>query len=235
MKSIDDTRFELPLYTISEAARFLGVSPATFGTWAHGYLRRFPGRRDVTGDPILTSFAAERGEPTIPFVGLAEGMVIAAFRKAGVSMQHLRKAVGVLEQEIGLDHALASRSLYTDGAVVLYDYAERVGDEEVADLTVVVSQQRVFADVVKEYLTRIEYGKDDWAARLISPATRQKVIQVDPRRSFGQPIFVHGAARVEDVIDRWKAGEHLSEVAEDFGVPFEDVEDYLRVAVPAVA
>jgi uncharacterized protein (DUF433 family) len=234
VRNIDDARFNVPLYTAVEAAHFLGVPSATFGTWAHGYVRTFPGR-SVTGDPMLTSFAAGRGAPTIPFVGLAEGMVVAAFRKAGVSMQHLRKAVRVLEQEIGLNHALASRRLYTDGAVVLYDYAERSGDVEVAALTVVASQQRVFRDVVEEYLTRIEYGPDDWAARLISPATRAQVIVVDPARSFGQPIFVRGAARVEDVIDRWRAGEHLPDVAEDFGVPFEDVEDYLRVALPAAA
>ncbi len=40
---------------------------------------------------------------------------------------------------------------------------------------------------------------------------------------------------VEDVLDRWKAGDPLAEVAEDFGVPLEDVEDILRVALPVAA
>jgi hypothetical protein len=60
------------------------------------------------------SIAAERGYPTVPFVGLAEGMLQAAFRQAGVSLQHIRRAVAVLEREIGVDHALASKRLYTD-------------------------------------------------------------------------------------------------------------------------
>src|SRR5207253_1477131 len=98
-----------PLYTVAEAARFLGVPPSTFGTWAQGYRRRFAGRRDVVARPILSSVKAGHDEPSVPFVGLAEGMVIAAFRKAGVSMQHIRKAVSILEREIGLDHALASK------------------------------------------------------------------------------------------------------------------------------
>jgi len=235
MKTNGDARFTVALYTIAEAARFLGVPPSTFGTWSGGYVRRPPGRSEVKAGPILTSLRSRRGEPAIPFVGLAEGMVIAAFRESGVSMQHLRKAVAVLEREIGFKHALASKRLYTDGAIVLYDYAERKADEELANLTVVVSQQRVFAETVKEYLTRIEYGADNWAIRLISPATRAKVVLVDPSRSFGQPIFLHGATRVEDVIDRWRAGERLAAVAADFGVPVEDVEDYLRVALPAAA
>jgi uncharacterized protein (DUF433 family) len=161
-------------------------------------------------------------------------MVLAAFRQAGVSMQHLRRAVKLLNEQIGVAHALASKRLYSDGAVVLYDYAEREDDEELANLTQVVSQQRVFAETIKEYLERIEYA-DDWASRLISPATREKVIVVDPSRSFGQPIFLKGAARVEDVLDRWRAGERLTDVAQDFGVPAEDIEDYLRGAVPAAA
>jgi uncharacterized protein (DUF433 family) len=229
-----DVRFSEPLYTVAEAARFLGVPPSTLATWARGYLRRPPNRPLVRGAQIIAAINAPRNYPTIPFVGLAEGMVVAAFRHAGVSLQHIRRAVSALEKEIGLEHALASRKLYTDGAVILYDYAE-THDEELAGLTEVVSRQRVFSPVIEEYLRRIEYAQDDWAGRLISPATSRPVVMVDPERSFGQPIFIHGAVRVEDVIDRWRAGDALGDVAEDFGVPPEDVEDVLRVALPLAA
>ncbi len=228
-------RFDIPLYTTAEAARFLGVPTSTFATWAKGYVRRPPGRPVVIGEPIVTSMGEERGYPTVPFVGLAEAMILAAFRQGGVSLQHIRRAVAIIQREIGLEHALASKRLYTDGAVILYDYAETEQDRELGGLTEVVSRQRVFAPVVKEYLKRIEYGRDGWATKLTSPATAQPLVVVDPQRSFGQPIFIRGGVRVEDVLDRWRAGEPLREVADDFGVPPEDVEDILRVAVPAVA
>jgi uncharacterized protein (DUF433 family) len=189
----------------------------------------------VTGAPVVTSVEAERGFPAIPFVGVAEGMVLAAFRRGGVSLQHIRAAVSILEREIGIDHALASRRLYTAGAVILYDYADSESDSQLAGLTEVVSRQKVFAPVVREYLKRIEYGADGWAVRLVSPATPRPIVVVDPARSFGQPIFIRGAVRVEDVVDRWRAGDPLREVAEDFGVPAEDVEDVLRVALPVAA
>jgi len=228
-------RFEAPLYTVAEAARFLGVPTSTLTTWAKGYVRRPPGRREVRGAPIITSVDAPRNLPVIPFIGLAEGMVLAAFRRAGVSLQHIREAVGILTREIGIEHALASRSLYTDGAVILFDYADTEHEGELAGLTEVVRRQRVFAPVVREYLKRIEYATDGWAVRLTSPATERHIVVADPTRAFGQPIFIHGASRVEDVLDRWKAGDPLAEVAEDFGVPFEDVEDVLRVALPVAA
>lgn len=235
MNSKTNQRFDTPLYTTAEAARFVGVATSTFATWANGYVRRPPGRPEVVGAPIVTSLAGERGYPSIPFVGLAEAMVLAAFRHAGVSLQHIRQAVAIISDEIGLEHALASRRLFSDGAVILYDYAEAEQDDELSGLTEVVSRQRVFAPVVEEYLKRITYGGDGYAVRLVSPATSRSLVVADPERAFGQPIFIHGAVRVEDVLDRWRAGEPLIEVAEDFGVPPEDVEDILRVVLPAAA
>ena len=234
MKTDKDTRFSVPLYTVAEAAQFLGVPSSTLSTWSRGYIRRPPGRTEVRGEPIVTSIDAPRSFPAIPFIGLAEGMVLAAFRRAGVSLQHIRKAVAVLDREIGIEHALASRKLYTDGAVILYDYAERK-DQELAELTEVVSQQRVFSPVIAEYLKRVRYDAGGWAVTLVSPATARPVVEIDPTRGFGQPIFIHGASRVEDVIDRWQAGDPLAEVAEDFGVPLEDVEEALRVRLPIAA
>jgi uncharacterized protein (DUF433 family) len=193
------------------------------------------GRKPVIGRPIVTAVAADRNYPSIPFVGLTEGLVLAAFRRAGVSLQHIRKAVAALEREIGIEYALASRRLFTDGARILHDYADSKSDEELAGLTEVVSRQRVFAPVVEEYLKRIEYGRDGWPKRLVSPATPRPIVLVDPSRSFGQPIFILGAVRVEDVVDRWRAGDPLADVAEDFGVPMEDVEDILGIAFPAAA
>jgi uncharacterized protein (DUF433 family) len=228
-----DERFETPLYTVAEAARFLGVPPTSFGNWARGYRVTFRSRRPVVGRPIVTSFEAGRNYPSIPFIGLAEGFVVLAFRRAGVSLQHIRKAVAVLERDVGLQHALASQRLFTDGASVLYDYAESENDEEL--LTHVVTQQRLLADVVRDYLRLVTYGSDGWPEKLVSPATFRRVVVVDPERGFGQPIFIRGGVRVEDVLDRWRAGESLAEVAEDFGVPAEDVEDILRVALPAAA
>ena len=52
-------------------------------------------------------------------------------------MQRIRPAVEILRTEIGLEYALASKRLYTDGAEVVYDFAknasERITDWEGAD------------------------------------------------------------------------------------------------------
>ena len=58
---------------------------------------------------------------------------------------------------------------------------------------------------------------------------------VDPERVFGRPIFVHGAAPVESIVSRLNAGESVAGVARDFGVPVQDIRDYLSAATPIAA
>ncbi len=171
----------------------------------------------------------------MPFIGFAEAYVLSAFRRAGVPMQRIRPAVKVLSSGIGVEHALASKRLYTDGVEVLYDYVTNEHNEELRGLTVVRTSQQQFAEVVRDYLKRITYGDDGWASQLRLPAYRRAEVIVNPRRAFGMPLVVHGGARVEDLVDRFVAGDTLADIAEDFGVSEPEVEDVVRVATRAAA
>lgn len=87
-------RFNDPLYTVAEAARYLGVPDSTLQSWVHGYRYRDGERPEVSGEPVLTAIPSlfARG-PVIPFVGLAEGLVLTAMRRSGVSLQRIRPAL----------------------------------------------------------------------------------------------------------------------------------------------
>lgn len=203
--------------------------------WAKGYTRTFPGRRPVTGDPLISYFEPRhRREPTIPFVGLAQALVLSAVRRSGVSMQRVRPAITRLEEEIGVVHALASEKLYTDGAELMYDYAEQhPGSAEGAsakELVVVRNGQRVFADVTADYLQRIQYGDDGYPTLIKVPVYSGAKVVVDPLRAFGSPIFERGGARVADVLERFWAGDSIDELTYEFGVPADQLEDVLRAA-----
>lgn len=161
--------------------------------------------------------------------------MLSSFRRAGVPLQRIRPAVDALTKEIGIEHALASERLYTDGAEVLFDYASKHQEREVMDLVVVRTQQRQFSEVVKGYLKRIQYGGDGWADSVRLPAYENAEVIVDPKVAFGLPLVVKGGARVEDLVDRFQAGDSVAEIAADFGVPASQVEDVIRVATRAVA
>ena len=233
-------RFGVPLYSVPEVAVYLGVPTSTFSTWVRGYARQPSSSAAVRRAPLLTAMLpAAIGRATIPFVGLAEGMVLAAIRRAGGSLQRIRPALDRLRDTFGLEHVLASQSLYTDGAEVLYDFAERAGDTPEArsarELVVLRKGQHVFASVIDEYLQRVQFAGDGYAELIHLPRYGAADVVADPRRGFGQPIFSRGGAKLEDVLGAFQAGDSLEVVAQEYGVPADQLEDALRVASRRVA
>jgi uncharacterized protein (DUF433 family) len=226
-------RFSTPLYGIGEAAAYLDVPPSTLATWAYGYERRRPGAGVIAGNPVITARRpARRHEAAVPFIGLAEAYALAAFRQAGVPMQRIRPAIDALHHELGLEYALASRRLYTDGAEILYDYAQDAygtpEGESARELVVVRNNQRVFADVVARYLRRVDYAADGYAQLIHLPQYRVAEVTVDPDHVFGRPRFTRGGAGLDDVIGLFRAGEPVDVVAAEFGLSRDEVEDALR-------
>lgn len=194
----------------------------------------------MVGAPVLTAVRKDNSRgPVIPFIGLAEGLVLTAIRHGGVPLQRIRPALARIDREFGVQHALASRRLYTDGAEVLFDYSENGDDPDAAraarELVVVPNGQRVFTDIVEAYLRRIEFAKDGYARLIHLPAYQVADVVVDPARGFGQPIFARGDARLEDAIALFRAGESLDTVAAEYGVHRADIEDAVRVATRIAA
>src|SRR6266568_4089944 len=88
---IDDPHYTTPLYRKAEAARIIAVPAQTFRDWAVGYARKRLDGSQVVSAPIVTTLepARPRGV-SVPFVGLAEAYVVAAFTKAGLPMRRIR-------------------------------------------------------------------------------------------------------------------------------------------------
>lgn len=220
---------------MSEASRIVDVPASTFRTWARGRASPREGTQ-LRGVPIITRATVPPGSKlrSIPFVGLTEGMVLAAIRKSGVPMQRIRPALEELKKGLGIQYALASKRLYSDGAELLFDYSESHPNSQVArvarQLVVVRNNQHVFAGIIDEYLRRFEYAPDGYVNRIRVPGYEEAEIVVDPYRSSGAPIFARGGCRVKDVLYRYRAGETVKELAVEFGVPAAHVEDAIRVA-----
>ena len=145
---IEDERFTRRLYTVAVAARLVGMSPSTLRTWSHGYEKAFTDRPPVKQGPVITAMKnGSSDRRSIPFIGLVEATVVQAFRRTGLPLQRIRKALEVLASQGELEHALASQQMYSDGANVLYNYADQHKDQQLRLLTLTVVQtgQRVFS------------------------------------------------------------------------------------------
>jgi uncharacterized protein (DUF433 family) len=212
----DDLRRRTGLFNLSQAAKYLAINRRTLTSWASQTPKAAP--------PVVTAFPVEGREVLVPFVGFAEAFALTALRKAGVSMQKIRPAVADLQREVGLEHALASKDLATDGVEVLFKYA---GDDP--DHTVVNTKQKQFRKAVEEYLRPIHYGQDGFADELWLPAYGEREVFVNPKRAWGQPLLKGGRATVEDIADRFTAGETVEDIAFDFRISPEQVERVIRV------
>ena len=78
-----DIRFNVPLYTVAEAARTLGIPAVTLGAWTRDFEPQASVRKSPTRHAMVTTVAGEHGTPSIPFLGLVEGLVLTAIRRTG--------------------------------------------------------------------------------------------------------------------------------------------------------
>lgn len=165
----------------------------------------------------------------MPFIGLAEAWIVRAFTKAGVPVSRIRPALEQLRSQIGLDHALASDRLKTDGAEILWDL--RRSDSALDDnrLVVVRNGQAAFGEIVREHLKQVDY-RDGFIGQLRIPRASGAEYTIDPEINFGQPTLSAYGVRVADVLARIAAGETIRDVAADFDMPTESIQNLVLAA-----
>lgn len=230
MTNAEPARKTTPIYTLTEAGRMLNVPTTTLARWTRSEVETRPGAM------LVTRVGGDLGAriPSIPFIGFAEAFVLAAFRRAGVPLQRIRPALMVLTDRIGLDHALASRRLYTDGAEILYEVERDTSDptlrDAVGQLVILRNRQLVYRPLVEQYLQCITWDADGYPGVIALPVYGRAGVVVDPTRAFGQPIFGARAVRVQDVLERFWAGDDVRSIADDYGLAPEVVEEAVRVA-----
>lgn len=220
--SVIDGVYTTPIYALNEAAQIVRAPSSSFARWAHGH--KFRQRREGEwgwSEPILTGVREGRGY-TVPFNALAEGYIVETFRRAGLPMARIRPAITALRNEIGIENALLSERLKTDGAEILFEN----GDDE---LVVVRNKQGVFRDVVAEYLRTITYS-NGFVQSVRLPTYERAEVVVDPLRNSGQPTIDRIGVSVESVVSRVRAGEPMADVAEDFGLAKRELQSLLLQA-----
>jgi uncharacterized protein (DUF433 family) len=160
---------------------------------------------------------------------LAEAWIVRAFTKAGVPVARIRPALEQLRTQIGIEHALASDRLVTDGAEILWDLRMKDASFEDNRLVVVRNGQATFGEIVREHLKHVHY-RDGFIGQLRIPRAFGADFTIDPHINFGQPTLSEYGVRVDDVLDRIQAGETIEGVAGDYDIPMATVENLVLAA-----
>jgi uncharacterized protein (DUF433 family) len=210
---------ESPLYTLKEAAWYLGVPEATLRTWVRG--RNYPvqgGAKREWSPPLIQT---PGGGPLLSFHNLVEANVLAALRREHrISMQRVRQAVEVAKSWLGEE-----RPLLLDLKAGLGEVFVDRGREL---LSLTRSGQVALREVLESFLKRVERDEKGLPLRFRPPVgekVRAEWIALDPRVAFGAPMVERVQTRV--LAFRYNAGEELEEIAEDYGLPPEAVREAL--------
>lgn len=219
--------YDQPAYRVPEAARILALPVGTVNAWCFGHDYR---RSDGTHKRFLRVIeAAQPKRHELSFVNLCELHLLAVIRRHhGVKLAKVRQAIDFLRRELGVPRPLATQQFMTNGVGLFVEHAGEL-------LNVSEQGQQALREDFAQALARIEFGGHGGPV-LLFPFTRNasprdeqpRSVVVDPARSFGRPVVAGAYVRTEVVVQRFRAGDTIAEMAEDYSVPMAVIEEALR-------
>ena len=205
-------RLELPAYTASDAARYIGVHHATIYSW-HRNVGLPLRRQDIS---------------PLSYLELIELALVAAFRNLDIPIN----LISALRRRAALhtesDYPFVSEWFKAMGCQVVHDY-------DLADNPSVMSawksrlvtrdsnRKLVWTKSVAERFSDYDYEYE--IAVRWRPAGCASSVAIDPRISFGGPTVSGVPTRI--LWERHKAGESLGDIADDFEIEKSAVLDAL--------
>ena len=203
-----------PLYTYVEAAHLAHVSATTVRNWLLGRERQPP----LFSGPQT---------PMVSFLQLIEIIVAANFRKAErVSYERVRRAHVNARTILDIEYPFAQENLEVIGGHIVRRIHEDAPDESLQALD--EPTQWTMPGLVLDVIDQIHYERD--LAAQWYPAGKSLPIVVDPRVSSGVPTIVGRGVTIHVIHKRFKSGQRMDFIANDFDLETSFVEEAVRYA-----
>jgi uncharacterized protein (DUF433 family) len=196
--------------------------------WVVG--RTYPTSQGGQFSPPLIELA-DPSAPLLSFTNLVEAYVLASLRRRHrIQMHKVRDALLYLKKKLGAKHPLASERLETDGrSLFIKKYGQLIDLPEDGQLAIEA--------VMKPYLQRIEHDASGLAIRFFpvrrsADAESPRTVVIDPFLSFGKPVLAGTGVQTGIIFHRFDTGELIAELADDYGLDPEQIEEAIRYELP---
>jgi len=221
----------IPAYPFSEAAHYLQMPVATLRAWCVGYDYQAGAKRFK---PVIR-LDGKKSEG-LSFLNLVEAHVLSAIRRQHrIPLPKIRQALDYVAKHLQLERPLSQAQFATMGVDLFVEELDRV-------VNVSREGQVEMADLIRTHLRRIERDAHGMPIKLYPfttkptinsaaaqhPAESERTVVIDPRIAFGRPVLVGTSVPTAVLADRFKAGDTLSEMAEDYGAQQEAIEEAIR-------
>ena len=172
---------DVGIFSVSEAAALLQVSPQRVRGWAFGYA-------NTKGAPILKNdLGPIDGRYAVSFASLIEMDVIRRFSNVGVSVKSMRSMIVEARELAGSDHPFATDLiLRTDGKKLFAELARTTGDRGLYDLK---DKNWAMYDIVFQSLKSDVVYDNGVATHWFPRRTATPNVVVHPHFAFGEPCI----------------------------------------------
>lgn len=169
---------------------------------------------------------ADRRDKRLSFINLVEAFVLAGIRREhSIPLPKVRKAVEYLRRTFHTKRPLAEENFETDGVEL---FVEKFG----ALIGVNQEGQLQMREIIRDRLKRVLRDPQGIPEKIVLFPVREAAakgdVVIDPRLSFGRPVLDGYGLRTAIVAERFQAGEKIEELARDYGVPSEAIENAIR-------
>ncbi|MGP4002971.1 DUF433 domain-containing protein [Streptomyces sp. 8N706] len=215
-------RFTDGLLTPAETSSYLEIPSSTLASWLKGR---------AAGAPLVHQVEPVRkGQPSVPFIAVAEAHVLRSLRSLGLRMSEIREAAAAVRDAFDTSYGLVSKRIATDGVDIFVEHG-------FGDLRRARDGQAPIQEVVSDYLRYLTWEDDDdfpSSLRLRQYPDSVPVV-IDPRFGRGLPVIAANRVPVKAVTDLWEAGETVEEIAYEFGMTPEQVDSLCHAVVHLAA
>lgn len=141
----------------------------------------------------------------------------------------VRTAVDYMRKQLDEDRPLACSRFRTNGIDLFVEHAGEL-------LNVSKHGQRALREDFERTLDRVDFSRDSNQPVRLFPCTRPpsgaavqaKTVVVDPTLSFGRPVLTGAFVRTETIESRFRAGDSIADMARDYDVAAQHIEEALR-------
>lgn len=220
---------EVPAYGIPEAAHYLGIPVATLRSWVIG--RHYPVAAEERFFPPVIELADKKSR-RLSFVNLVEAHVLNAIRREHkIRLPKIRRAIAFLRNKLHSKHPLSDQQFETDGLDL---FVQKYG--QLVNIT--QEGQLAMRSVLQLFLKRIKRDTQGMPKKLYlftrrAEAGEPLAVVMDPTISFGRPVLEGTSIPTMMLAERYKAGDTLDELAEDYGRPKQEIEEAIRYEIRA--
>jgi uncharacterized protein (DUF433 family) len=227
-KTSDDPRL-VPAYSVADAAHYLRMPEETLRSWVIGRLYPAAGQLKRSR-PLIHLDDPDR--QYLSFINLVEAHVLASIRRRhGVKLPKVRNALDYVRRQFRIDRPLIAQAFQTDGLDL---FVERYGELINASR----AGQHAMKEIIGVYLKRIERDAKGLPIKLYpftrdtqaeaAPASDPRVVVMSPTVSFGRPVIASTGIPVSSIYERYKAGDSVADLAQDFRLEISAIEEAIR-------